>query len=96
MTALDREWRTAKVIWTRQHGPRIPQRGLWASWDDTSHLWLCHVAGYDMTPRQFIAATQTSILNAVQCLTWANRYRAKPVPGLWDGRPDLYLFTVTP
>jgi hypothetical protein len=57
MTALDRDWSTARVTFHRP-GQQRPCRGLWATWLDDRLVWSCHVAGEGMRPRSFSIARQ--------------------------------------
>ena len=88
---LDREWRTARIIWTPKTGPRIPLRGLWATWRDERPCWLCHIAGQGIHPRAFTILRQSEALTFCHLVTWRDRYRIKFTAGLWDGRPDVAL-----
>jgi|TARA_R110002124_G_scaffold178164_2_gene346057 hypothetical protein len=90
MIALDRQWSTARVLFLRP-GARKPSRGLWAWWSDERLHWLCHIAGEGMRPHAFTISRQGFWRSHLCARAWLQHYRARPVPGLWDGRPDAVL-----
>ncbi len=96
MTALDRDWSTARVTFHRP-GQRRPCRGLWATWLDDRLVWSCHVAGEGMRPRRFSIARQGWWRLRLSETAWMPLYRIKIIcPGLWDGRPDECLVASVP
>lgn len=93
MTGLDRDWRTARIIWTSKIDRR-DRRGLWSTWLPDQFHWRVHLAGHGLHPRSWLTAKQGFVLGALSLMSWTSRgnYRVKIMhPGLWDGRPDVVL-----